>query len=108
MDLQTLVNELCDAAAKWYALGVALGVSTGRLDAIEVDHKLAVDCQREMLEDWLNNAAECTWEKVAEALESGPVAMERLARSVREKHCGMEAASPSVQRPRGMLWLGRA
>ena len=110
MDLRTLENELYDAHAKWYALGVQLGVSTCRLDAIRVDHnyRCAADCQREMLEDWRNNAVECTWEKVAEALESGPVAMARLARSVREKHCGMEAASPSVQRPRGIYVVVRA
>ena len=93
-DLHSLLDELDPAAAKWYNLGLALGVRSGRLDAIKVDYGTVDDNLREMLKAWLSTADRPTWEQVATALESRPVAKGSLARGVRETYCVTARADP--------------
>ena len=54
-DLKIVRNAVYDAAAKWYDLGIELGIPADKLDAIkkkENDDPSA--CLRELLKDWLS------------------------------------------------------
>ena len=56
---------------EWYHLGLQLGVTPFKLREIERDYPQ--DTQRhksEVLDWWLRNAPECSWEKLTEALEA--------------------------------------
>ena len=58
-------------AAKWYQLGVQLEIPPAKLSTIESDHPR--DAQRRMTEviiRWLQNTPECSWAKLAEAVEA--------------------------------------
>ena len=92
--LHSLLSELDPAAAKWYNLGLALGVNHGRLDAIQADYDTVADRLREMLKAYLSNADQPTWKGVAAALESTTVGMGSLARSINERHCVVVDAVP--------------
>ena len=87
-----------DTVTKWYNLGLALGVRKGQLNVIRDSHKTsanpAEDCLREMLDEWLNNTDQPTWEDVAAALERKAVSKRRLAQTVRQKYCGVVSQGP--------------
>ena len=56
---------------EWYQLGLQLGVTPFKLKEIERDYPH--DTQRhksEVLNWWLQNAQEASWEKLAQALEA--------------------------------------
>ena len=58
-------------AAKWYQLGVQLGISAATLSTIEIDHPHGAQrCLTEVITRWLQNAPECSWAKLAEAVEA--------------------------------------
>ena len=58
-------------AAKWYQLGVQLEIDSATLSTIESNHpRDALRCMTEVLDWWLRNAPERSWEKLAEALEA--------------------------------------
>ena len=94
------MSELDSAAAKWYNFGLALGVSSSHLDAIKEDYGTVADCLREMLNYWLKNADQPTWERVAEALGRRTVSRRRLAQSIRGRHCGVVGAAQRPHRSR--------
>ena len=63
------MNEV--AAAKWYQLGIQLEIPVATLSNIEYEHpRDAQRCMTEILNWWLQNAPECSWEKLTEALEA--------------------------------------
>ena len=41
--------------AKWYLIGIELGIDTGTLDAIEKDNKKVGDCLTQLITGWLRN-----------------------------------------------------
>ena len=58
-------------AAKWYQLGVQLDIPSGMLKTIESNYPCDVQrCMTEVLDFWLRNAPERSWEKLTEALEA--------------------------------------
>ena len=68
-EIQNELNEL--TAAKWYQLGIQLGIPLATLSTIEIDHPHdAQRCMTEVINWWLQNAPERSWTKLAEAVEA--------------------------------------
>lgn len=62
-----MLNNIWEARAKWYHIGVNLGTSPGTLDAIEkAKNQNPDDCMIAMINDWLNSGTP-TWEALAGA-----------------------------------------
>lgn len=53
-NLRVVRNAVYDVAAKWYDLGLELGIAPGDLDAIRSAHSDPQECLREMLRKWLS------------------------------------------------------
>ena len=72
LTVKEIQNELREmTAAKWYQLGVQLEIPPTTLNTIESDHSHdAQCCMTEVINMWLQNAPECSWEKLAEAVEA--------------------------------------
>ena len=68
----------------WHQLGVQLGVPPCTLSIIEKNHPRDINrCKSEVLTWWLRNAKECSWKKMAQALEMMEYRV--LADKLREK-----------------------
>ena len=69
------------ARAKWYNIGLKLGVPVGTLDSIsEAANQNPDSCLTAMIKDWLRNGKpKPTWAAVAKALKSPMVGYEHLA-----------------------------
>ena len=68
-EIQNELNEL--TAANWYQLGVQLGIPPATLSTIESDHPRAAQrCMTEVINWWLQNSPECSWAKLAQAVEA--------------------------------------
>ena len=86
-DLHTVIEELYNARAKWYNIGVQLRVGVGTLDAIRSQYSDPSDCLRETLTTWLKSCSTpTTWSKVAEALNSSTVGEGSMATSLKQKY----------------------
>ena len=58
-------------AAEWHHLGVQLGIDSATLNTIEYNcHRDAQRCMTEVISMWLRNAPECSWAKLAQAVEA--------------------------------------
>lgn len=53
-DLGEFLSLLYSASAKWYNLGLALGLNSDELDAIVQQYSAPGDCLREALKSWLS------------------------------------------------------
>ena len=90
-DLHVVMEELNGVIAKWYNIGVQLGVSVGTLKAIEKQYSDPTDCLRETLTTWLKSYPPIpTWSKVVEALRSRTVGETRLAADLEWKYCSSD------------------
>ena len=73
LEIRDITNELREVtAAKWYPLGIELGVKATKLSEIQANYPHDTQrCKYEVLNLWLNNAqpTEVTWETLAQALE---------------------------------------
>ena len=80
-DLADVQRALWDGRAKWYNLGLELGLKAGTLDAIQQTNGYNVDsCFRSMLKEWLRKTELVpTWSSLAGALGKAPVGLEELA-----------------------------
>ena len=102
-DLLNVMEELADVRAKWYNIGLGLGLSVGTLDGIKADHSNTCDCLREALKTWLKTyLPPPTWSKVLEALRTKIVGEAKLAAYLEQKYCtaldtSTAAATPSPQ-----------
>ena len=58
-------------AAKWHQLGVQLEIDSATLNTIEYNHpRDAQRCMTEVITMWLQNAPECSWAKLAQAVKA--------------------------------------
>ena len=84
-DLRVLTKELHNVCAKWYNIGVQLGVSVGSLKAIEKQYlNDPTDCLRETLTTLLISSTP-TWTNIVDALNV--VGEVRLAADLQYKYC---------------------
>ena len=87
--LNIVQEELLEACAKWYDIGLALKVPVATLDSIRRDDQFGnhSDKLREALKVWLQTAVEPSWRDVVGALKSRAVGERKLARDIESKHC---------------------
>ena len=80
-DLADVQRALWEGRAKWYNLGLELGLTAGTLDAIQQTNVNNVDnCFRNMLKEWLRKTELVpTWSSLARALREAPVGLGELA-----------------------------
>ena len=76
--VQTAVWEGC---AKWYNIGLQLGITPGRLDAIKLANQSDPDsCFTATLKEWLSKSElHPSWSRLAMSLRAPPVGLEYLA-----------------------------
>ena len=86
-DLRMLMEELNNISAKWNNLGLQLGVSIGRLNAIKEDYHTTSDCLRETLTTWLKTFSSPSWSAMVDALKSKTVGEVNLAVELEQKYC---------------------
>ena len=91
-DLSKVRNEVFSAAAKWYDIGLELGVSADDLDTIKKANDDPKDCLREMLRHWLSK--EPSWEALTAALRNPAVNYPTIASEIEQKFCGAATESP--------------
>ena len=71
LTVKKIQNELREMTAEWYQLGVQLEIPPATLNTIERDHpRDAQRCMTEVITRWLRNATECSWAKLAQAVEA--------------------------------------
>jgi hypothetical protein len=92
-DLETVLNVLWDARAKWKDIGRGIGVDAGTLDAMTGTD--VNQCLRETLSHWLRgvykpgeqNSKQRTWSTLVDALRSRIVGQEAMAERLEKEKC---------------------
>ena len=93
-DLPVIIEELNDARAKWYDVGLQLRMCVGTLNAINEDYNSTSDCLRETLTTWLKTCpSPPTWSSIVDALRSSTVGEVRLATDLEQKYCSTQVTS---------------
>ena len=79
-DLAKVQRAVWEGRAKWYNIGLELGLTAGTLEAIQLTNKHDVeDCFRAMLKKWLRKSDLLpTWSSLANALRAPPVGLKHL------------------------------
>lgn len=80
-----MVNTLTEASDRWYQIGIQLDISSHTLKSIQKEHREDKDRLVFMLEHWITNGKEVTWESVINALISPSVERRSIAYKVKEK-----------------------
>ena len=80
-DLYKVQDAVWPARAKWYNIGLRLGILAGTLDAIAAAHLRNPDeCLTDTIKEWLkNDEPQPTWKALADALRSPAVGYADLA-----------------------------
>ena len=89
LSLRTILDTISTLAAEWFNLGVALGLSSGTLKAIESNHsKDARRCLTEMVIAWLQmkDNSQPSWQSLASALSSPLVDRIEIATMIATEH----------------------
>ena len=89
-DLSHVLEEVVDISARWYQLGLQLGVKPGTLDRIRAQFSDPRDQLLEMLKTWLESDVNCSWKTLVEALRSRSVETRQLAEVLETKYCTVE------------------
>ena len=92
-DLGCVLEEVLDASAQWYNLGLRLKVRTGTLDSIRKQFPDPKDQLREMFKDWLKTGDNPTWKTLTDALRSRSVGASRLVGDLKTKYCKVEGTN---------------
>ena len=80
-DLALVQRKVWDGRAKWYNIGLELGLIAPTLEAIKESCHHDVDkCFRATLQEWLSNGDLCrSWSHLAHSLRASPVGLGDLA-----------------------------
>ena len=82
-DLRRVLGVTWEARARWYYIGLGIGISPGTLDYIKKEKRqLPEDCLLETLKQWLNQEYP-TWSALSRVLKSPSVGFDFLADKVR-------------------------
>ena len=90
--LKDLVDDLHDVASKWRAIGVQLEVHQPTLKAIDYEHR--GDCNQafsDMLDRWINNGPNVSWQTVVDALNACSVGEKALALDIQKRRLGISS-----------------
>lgn len=87
-DLKDVLEMVCDIAAEWDDLGLALGLKSSSLDSIEADERSCRKRLHKVVAEWLKgNGGECTWNFLCEAIKGPLVKNISLAQKIEQAHC---------------------
>ena len=83
-DLASVRRAVWDGRAKWYDIGLELGLTAGTLDAIQQTNQNNADiCFRATLKEWLSRAdLHPSWSSLASSLRAPPVGLGHLAERI--------------------------
>ena len=83
-DLASVQRAVWEGRAKWYNIGLELGLTAGTLDSIKLANQGDPDhCIRETLKNWLGkNDLHPSWSDLARSLRAPPVGLEQLAKEL--------------------------
>ena len=87
--LRTILDSISTLTAKWFNLGVALGLSSGTLETIESNHsKDACSCLTKMVIAWLRmkDNSQPSWQSLVSALGSPFVDRKEIAVMIAAEH----------------------
>ena len=94
-----------NVCAKWYHIGVELGLPVGTLDAIRTQFTDPTDCVTEMCSKWLKSTHPSpTWDDLIKAVESPIVKEISLAQKLRKTYC--QEQEGTLGQPRGTAAQG--
>ena len=93
-----MTNELGSVMAKWFSIGVQLGINPAKLQEIEINYRTADRCFSEVISFWLNGntPVPVSWISLVEALESPFVNEKGLAGRLKEKGIMIEPVNVPV------------
>ena len=92
LTLTNVLEKVWKARAKWYNIGLQLGIEACDLDAIQKDNYYkSEDCLREMIKQWLNRT-KGSWRKLIDALNHETVGFHDLAKSTAAVNIGLSAS----------------
>ena len=80
-DLASVQRAVWEGRAKWYNIGLQLGLMAGTLDSIKLANQSNPDsCFTEILKIWLRRSdLHPSWSSLARSLAAPPVGLEYLA-----------------------------
>ena len=80
-NLASIQKAIWEGRAKWYNIGLELGLTAGTLDAIQqTNHHIIDDCFRATLKEWLSRSdLKPSLKCLADALIARPVGLVQLA-----------------------------
>ena len=84
------MEEVLDASAQWYHLGLQLKVRIGTLDSIQAQFSDPKRQLLEMLKTWLTTSDNTSWKTLTDALRSRSVGASQLASVLEREHCVVE------------------
>ena len=86
LTVNLLYQKLFSVRAKWYSVGLTLGLLPPTLHAIEREHSINTDrCIAAVCEKWVAAKPEATWDDVLEMLESPSLDEKALAKEIRQQ-----------------------
>ena len=89
-DIKTVRKEVLPAAAKYYDLGIELGLDPDYLNTLT--SKSDEENLRELLVRWLSGVdPEPTWKALCDALRNPAIKHELLAEEIEEKYCKVDS-----------------
>ncbi len=86
-DLLLLCEALFEVRAKWWPIGLKLGLTPGTLDEIEQRRIIPDRLLQEVLLYWLRVTVGATWKQLIDALRSAPIGEIQLAEKLELKYC---------------------
>ena len=85
--LGTIMETIHSLTAKWFNLGLALGLSSDALSQIEYNYpRDSFRCLTEVIKAWLRSNPQSSWRELASALRSPLVGGFELATEIAKKH----------------------
>ena len=85
--IKVVRTELYCARAKWYDIGIELGIPVGDLKSIKAMCDTPSECLLEALEYWLKQVdPKPSWKTLISALEQPAVGEKQLAYNLRQKY----------------------
>lgn len=83
------MEELVDGHSKWFFIGLALKLSSQKLEIIKSENNdYGPQCMYEMVKAWLNGVDDCsgpTWSNLVTALRRKTVALASIAEGIEER-----------------------
>ena len=85
--LGTILDTVHALTAKWFVLGLALGLPTSVVRQIEYDHpRDSLRCLTEVITAWLRSNSQASWQGLASALRLPSVGEFVLATKIAKAH----------------------